>query len=138
MSAIPDLKDEITRKSMEAISYLITASHAGRITPHQFATGIDALWMAVAGLIDEDIIDLITAGGNEAPKSAPVEKRVFVDRFRMVVVDRVVGDDTVYLKSYVNGELMDAKHRENTDAAKARDAMRDIAAKLLAAGYTEI
>lgn len=138
MSAVPELKDEINRKALESIQYLITSVHAGRITPHQFSTGIDALWMAVAGLINEDIIDLITAAGDEAPKDQEIKKRVFIKARETIVVDRVVGDDKLYVRSYFDADLTNTKCQPCTDAAHARDNVVRLAEKLLTAGYTEI
>jgi hypothetical protein len=123
---------------MEAIVFLIEAVHDGRITPHQFSTGIDTLWLAVAGLINDDVTDLITAGGDEAPIGSPIEKRVFIKGRETIVVDRVVGDDSFYVKSYFDSDITNTKNRLCSSASHARDSIVAVANKLLAAGYTEL
>ena len=60
MSGVPVLQDEVNRKALESLSYLITALHHKKITPEQFSTGVDVLFMAVSGLVtDKDFIHLI-------------------------------------------------------------------------------
>jgi len=138
MSAVPELKDELNRKSLETISHLITSIHNGLITPHQFSAGIDALWMAVSGLVDERIIDLITAGGNEAPIKTAIEKRIFIKERQTMVIDRVVGDDKIYIKSYFDDGMKNTKCHDCKSSVGARDAIISMAARLLANGYTEL
>lgn len=60
-AGVPLLQDEVNRKAIESLSYLTTAVHHGKITPDQFSTGIDVLFMAVSGLVtDKDFILLIS------------------------------------------------------------------------------
>jgi hypothetical protein len=138
MSKVPELRDEINRKAFEAIEFLIAKVHAGAITPHQFGTGIDVLWMAVAGLINDDITDLITAGGNEAPIDPPIEKRAFIKARETITLDRVVGDDRMYVKSYFDGDMTNTKSVDCKSPVGARDMIIKTADKLLAAGYLEL
>lgn len=59
--SVPILQDEINRKSFETIAWLTLAVTNGKITPEQFSTGIDALFMATSGLVtDRDYIHMIT------------------------------------------------------------------------------
>jgi len=61
MTGVPVLQDEVNRKAFEALSYLTTAVHHGKITPEQFSTGVDVLFMAVSGLVtDPDFIHIIS------------------------------------------------------------------------------
>jgi hypothetical protein len=61
MTGVPILQDEVNRKAFDALSYLTTAVHHGKITPEQFSTGIDVLFMAVSGLVtDPDFIYIIS------------------------------------------------------------------------------
>jgi hypothetical protein len=61
MTGVPVLQDEVNRKAFDALSYLTTAVHHGKITPEQFSTGIDVLFMAVSGLVtDPDFIHIIS------------------------------------------------------------------------------
>lgn len=61
MTGVPVLQDEVNRKAFDALSYLTTAVHHGKITPDQFSTGVDVLFLAVSGLVtDPDFIHIIS------------------------------------------------------------------------------
>lgn len=61
MSGVPDLQSEVNRKAFDTLSWLTLAVSAKRISPDQFSTGVDALFMAVSGLVsDRDFIYMIT------------------------------------------------------------------------------
>jgi hypothetical protein len=58
---VPVLQDEVNRKAIDTIAWLTLAVTQGKITPEQFSTGIDALFMATSGLVtDRDYIIMIT------------------------------------------------------------------------------
>lgn len=59
--ALPTLKDELDRKTFETIEYLVGAVHKGRMTQAQVSASLDALFMAVSGLVDNDFINIITS-----------------------------------------------------------------------------
>lgn len=56
--APPELKDELNRKVMDTMSWLITRVGNGYISEQQFSTAVDALFMAVSGLVDREFFDL--------------------------------------------------------------------------------
>lgn len=61
MSGVPILQEEVNRKALETVAYLTMALHHGKITPEQFSTGIDTLFMALSGLVtDKDFILMIS------------------------------------------------------------------------------
>jgi hypothetical protein len=60
-TGVPVLQDEVNRKAIETMSYLVTALHHRKINADQFSTGVDVLFMAVSGLVtDKDFIHIIT------------------------------------------------------------------------------
>ena len=59
-TGVPVLQDEVNRKALETMSYLVTALHHKKITADQFSTGVDVLFMAVSGLVtDKDFIHIV-------------------------------------------------------------------------------
>lgn len=57
---VPVLQDEVNRKALDTLAWLVTSVHHGKISADQFSTGVDALFMAVSGLVtDRDFIHLI-------------------------------------------------------------------------------
>lgn len=76
--ALPTLKDELDRKVFETIDYLVSAIHRGRMTKMQVSASLDALFMAVSGLVDNDFIEIITEAQKFVAGDKSVVKRHFV------------------------------------------------------------
>lgn len=58
---IPTLQAEVNRKAIETLEWLTNAAIKKQITQGEFSVGIDALFMAVSGLVsDKDFIVYIT------------------------------------------------------------------------------
>lgn len=75
---VPVLQDEINRKAFETIAWLTLAVTQGKITPEQFSTGIDALFMATSGLVtDRDYIIMISEAQSliEKEKNARIRQQ---------------------------------------------------------------
>lgn len=77
MSQLPTLQEEIDRKAIDTLTWLTLAVSQEKITPQQFSTGVDVLFMAVSGLVhDKDFIHLIGEAQSlcsAQPKPAAVE-----------------------------------------------------------------
>jgi hypothetical protein len=57
---VPVLQDEVNRKALDTLAWLVMSIHHGKITAEQFSTGVDTLFMAVSGLVtDKDFIHMI-------------------------------------------------------------------------------
>ena len=62
---IPNLQQEVNRKAFDTFAWLTNAVMNGSITKEQFSTGIDALFMAMSGIVsDRDFIAYITEAQN--------------------------------------------------------------------------
>ena len=59
------VKEELDRKTIETLEYLILKREAGEISQDQISTGLDVLFMNVSGLVSEDFVHLITAADIE-------------------------------------------------------------------------
>ena len=57
---VPVLQDEVNRKALDTLAWLVMSVHHGKISAEQFSTGVDTLFMAVSGLVtDKDFIHMI-------------------------------------------------------------------------------
>ena len=61
----PTIKEELNRKTIETLEYLIQRRQLGHISESQISTGLDVLFMNVSGLVDDDFVNLITAADAE-------------------------------------------------------------------------
>lgn len=76
--SMPTIKEELDRKTLDTLEYLITKREAKEITREQISTGLDVLFMNVSGLVSEDFIELITAADEEYCKLKPAA-RLYAD-----------------------------------------------------------
>jgi hypothetical protein len=60
MPDFPSLREELDRKSSEAMEWLIGSCEKGLISEAQFSTGVDVLWLALAGLVKKEFVELVT------------------------------------------------------------------------------
>lgn len=140
MSAVPDLREELDRKSMETIEFLYTGLDNGKLSLPQFSTGLDTLFMATAGLVDKEIIDFVSNGSLLVANGQDqfVAKRVFIHPKHTIALTRRLGADEFTVDLYNGGHLTKHERKEYVLAKQATDAMNTLAGRLLAAGYTEI
>lgn len=55
---IPDLQDELNRKSIEAIQWVLSELQRERLSDHEAAIVLQGIWKSVSGLVDQTVMDL--------------------------------------------------------------------------------
>lgn len=146
-----ELAPELKRKSLETIQWLINRVHSGQLTEEQFNTGVDTLFMAVSGLVQEPartplgeakFVDIITACQSEIQNIYPVVKRVLYNHksgmFKMFRWQ--AGDAFVDCTTCLSGQEPTTKRIDYKDPSAARDALDKVADSnsLKVFGYQEI
>jgi hypothetical protein len=134
----PTLKEELDRKAFETVEWLFTALDRGKLTPAQFSTGIDTLFMAVNGLVAENVTDLITAADEDARgEIACVRYTLLKDNKAVSIVWRV-GEDDIEVVGYSNGVESTRQTKTLPGPKEARAAMQRAAETLIANGYIQL
>lgn len=136
LPAIPTLQEELNRKAFRSVDWLFTSLDNGKLTPEQFSAGIDALFMAVSGLVDEDVVDLITAADKMAKKG--IFKRIFVQGANTIVLSCVAGASSFVIASYHEGRSYSERIKECDSSRKAMEMFETYARGLAAKGYMEL
>lgn len=77
---VPELKDEIERKLVEALEFLFSKYDKGEINIDQFSTGIDVAWMCCSGLVSMGLTELMTSA-NELIERDRQPKQDFSEDF---------------------------------------------------------
>jgi hypothetical protein len=131
---LPTLQEEIDRKSFEALEWLTYAVSQGRMTPHQFSTGIDVLFMTVSGLLKKDFIDLISEAQALCPTEPLEMKRSFSDGSALTTVTWTVGAERVWMGRFGGKRAV----REFDTAKEAQDWFASVGKALEAKGLKEI
>lgn len=139
MSVVPVLQDEINRKAMETLEWLFLGLHKHRLTVEQFSTGIDTIFMAIAGLCNDDIMDLMTAADIETrDETDPRDKRVYVRGRAMAVIERSLNDDAVRIRVLYDGEYKKDNHFYHSTPVEANKMLEIWHEKLVAQGFEQI
>lgn len=92
--ALPSLREELNRKTFETIEWLFSGVEKGRLTEQEFSVAIDALFMAVSGLVGQEFLEMFSAADAECKGIKRVQKRHF----------HAPADDKIVTLSWVPGE----------------------------------
>lgn len=138
MSLLPTLKEELDRKSFETIDWLATAYDHGKLTNAQYAAGLEALFMAVSGLCDQEIFELISVASGIAGVSVSLEKRHFIKDEFAISLTWAGGQEEFHTLVRKEGIAMNSRTRCYDTAKEARAAFAEMAEKILAMGYVEL
>lgn len=165
MSEVPDLADELRVKSFDALNHLIQSVHSAKITEEQFSTGVDALFMAVSGLVQEPVaapklnpatgklesfrpavkfIDIVTECSNMIEHIYPIQKRVLFngETGSFKVFQWQAGDSFVSCLTCVKSEKFEITRNrlDFPEPARAKKAFDTLTANdtLRKFGYVEV
>jgi hypothetical protein len=97
--------------------------------------------MATAGLVDANVIDLITAGSSyvDANRDRFIDKRTFyAANGAVAVLTRKLGADSFTVESYSGGRRINSEVKEYLLAKQASDAMEMMAKRLVEKGWAEL
>jgi hypothetical protein len=139
VSAIPDLRSELDRKTMETIEWLFNCFKCGRISPNQFSTGIDAIFMATSGLVDDDILKIVTAADEmiSINSSSNVIARHFIKGDSVMTLSCKYGSEAYSVRG-IKGDKETNKTHECETTQEALAKMTAAAERILSYGYKEL
>lgn len=140
MSDLLTLKEELDRKVLETIEWLFVGLDRGQISQEQFSTGIDALFMAVSGLVGGDFIHLISEAQKQLedmPKPS-LRRHFFNGSNTSFQLSWQIGDNKVVITRIVGGCLSKSSVVEKDTAQEARDSFNRSADSLLLKGFWEL
>jgi hypothetical protein len=83
VNEIPSPREELERKTVEALDELAHRLHNSRLTKEEFGFAAKLLWKVTAGLVDSSISDLCEAASAHA--KASVMKQSFFSPNRIVI-----------------------------------------------------
>lgn len=135
---LPTVKEELDRKTVESIEWLLHAHTVGNLTENQFAAAIDALFMAVNGVVSEDVAQMLTEASQLPSRRTEVLKRHFIKDGALVTVQRDVGGTAVQYATRVNGKIKTQRKTEYDSAREAAEGMATSSRIIVGSGYEEI
>tara|TARA_R110000744_G_scaffold81833_1_gene160633 strand:+ start:996 stop:1208 length:213 start_codon:yes stop_codon:yes gene_type:complete len=59
-NTVPDANDEIERKSVETVQWLIDQYSSGQVDAQEYRFGMQVIWQCTTGLIDSKVSEAIS------------------------------------------------------------------------------
>jgi hypothetical protein len=134
----PPLKDELARKTYEALAFLCTGLEHGKLTEDQFSTGMDVVFLVTAGLVPSDVIDAVTESQTALAGHKTVEKRSFVKGDSIMTFEREAGSTAVKVNNWLAGIHYDFTTRDFPSSKEAAKFLSEVAGKMKLRGFSEI
>lgn len=134
-STVPVLQDEINRKAFETMEWLTNSLANGSLSARQFSTGVDALFMGVAGLVSGDIMEMMTLATHLANSSPQTEKVFLIKGVTAAQLAWTVGKDLVEQTMFRADKIVAEKTHTFDNARAARAGLDKLTARLADAGY---
>ena len=125
--SIPSVTQELERKTFMTADWLARSLDSGRITEQQFSTGIDALFMAVSGLVGGGFIDLVTSMQSFCGDDKYVIRRHFrhPDQDEILTMAWTLGEDRIIITKRVRGAVTGGKVIGYASAKEAAEFFRN-------------
>ncbi|MGZ8172995.1 hypothetical protein [Methylobacter sp.] len=141
--AVPDIKEELERKTLIELENLVNALDLGKITNAEYLASINTLFAVCSGLVDGDFFQLISAASKEAVKDYSFNRtRIFRKEDKVTIISRKKNtrDFLVFaLNCAITGEKRIKGQLDETDTnAETEQKLVAIIDKLKAAGFKEI
>lgn len=142
--AMPDagyeLRSELTRKTFETLDWLVAGVNNGRITEGQFSVAIDALFMALSGLVESPFIEIVTEAQNQCHVGQRRVKRHFhhKDKAEIASITRVPGESTINVFKRVMGQATSGRAFEFDTSKEALERVNKTADELIEKGWIEL
>ena len=138
MNAVPNLQDELDRKTLETVSWLVSSFAIGNISVSQFSTGLDAVFMATGGLVNDGLFRTITEVSEEIPDSLiNKEEAHFIKDGNVISLTWSYGDD-FYTMRAIRGNNESKKNVQADTPKDAAIGMQKAVTNLINGGYRKL
>jgi hypothetical protein len=141
IAELPTLREELDRKTLETIQWLVRSTESGAITGDQLSVAVDTLFMAVSGLVDADFINMFT----ELQAICPTEKQTlsvsFYRETKVLTFDWTIGALQVHVsrRDALNDMKVDTQKTVDFDeACKARAYWDNLPALMSKSGFERL
>jgi hypothetical protein len=136
--APPTVRQEVNRKTWDALGSLLEQLQAGAITDAQFKIATDALWTTVSGLVDKDLMETFSQIQDSRRGTADwTVKRLFGKGDTVVALTWPVGSKSVALRC-ITRTGNNCRVLDSINAKKAQEQFNRLAMVTIARGYTEL
>ena len=121
-SPVPTAEEEFNAKALNTLAWLVQKRDDGEIDGSQFSMGINVMFQMGSGLIESDILDMITqARADHCDASRHVDRKVVHKNGDFVVVGRIIGSEKLLITKHVgrDDEKQDVMTFDSSAEARA-------------------
>lgn len=145
LNEIPDIKEELERKTFQTLETLISNHENGKITTIEYRASINTLFSVCSGLVDGGFFELISAASEEIKKDFSLARtRVFKkqDSDKVKVITRIKNKGEFIVAVYnctLDGKKILRGVCDHTDTnEETEEKVKMLTNSLKASGYAEI
>ena len=137
---LPTLQEELDRKVFETIEYILAGSTKGRMTKAQASASLDALFMAVNGLVDQDFINIITEAQTVVGGDKSVVKKHFYNPAdaEILTLSWIPGDSKITTCRRADGIAIGGAVKDYDSVADAADIFNGCSVNFEKKGWIEL
>lgn len=136
--AWPSMRDELNRKTVEAVERLLQRWSNAEITNGQFVTGMQAIFATVAGIVDEDVMAIITTASSYVRDVPERSVRFYVKGAALILNQHTAGSGDVLVRRYDVVKAHPLVTNENETALDAKNKLKAVGDTLVAMGFIEL
>lgn len=135
-----ELREELNRKTFETLDWLVLGVDCGRITQDQFSVAIDAMFMALSGLVESPFVEIVTEAQKQCSDGKFKVKRLFhhPDSAEIVRLSWAPGESAIYAMKLVMGQAVGGKQTELNNSKAAFAAFGRMSDALAEKGWIEL
>ena len=137
MSSIPSTAEELQRKTIETITWLVERRNDGFMSGDQMNAAADALWRATSGLFPpgSGMTEIMTELMNLIDQDARSQRRSLVNQEEVITFDWKIGYSSFRVIKRTFGTVVGASERPFSSAKEAKDKMDAMIAELIKRGW---
>lgn len=135
-----ELREELDRKTFETLDWLVSGVNAGKVTEAEFSVAIDAIFMALSGLVDSPFIEIVTEAQKQCHAGYRRVERFFhhEDKAEIIKLSRLPGEPATSLFKLVMGQSTAGKRFEFDTSKEALEWVNKTANGLTEKGWIEL
>lgn len=140
---MPEIKDELERKTLAELENLINKRELGRITNAEYLASVGSIFAICSGLVDGGFFELITAAGQEFDADYSFSRtRIFAMDEKLTVISRTKTKDdfcvSILSTAHFNEKVLTGKRDETDTNIATEEKLNKFITNLRSIGYNEL
>ena len=136
--APPTVEEELNAKALECLTWLTNKRDRSEMDGACFSIGLQAMFMCVSGLLDEEVFDLVSqAQADRGEINTHVDRQVLHKNGDFIVIGRLVGNDKLLITKHVGSPEETQDVMRLNDAAESAKAQKRMIEMLRQRGYKQ-